>query len=195
MPESGMRFYALLRELWKQTDTFWFRDSLTVGVGDRRIADPTLPLSTFSFLVHDVFLWMVAVTRFKFSQKILFWEIVNGLESDPLIRNSRLLVYECENIWVLEMSTRKPVYEYSKFSTSSLRVREYKVYMQVLRQNILSTLLVYECENMKFTCCTCPCTCTCNFSIKPLSTLIVYECNNQNILSTFLVYEYKKIAL
>ena len=80
----------------------------------------------------------------------------------------------------------REVYEYSKFSTSSLRVREYKIYMQVLHQNILSTLLVYECENMKF---------TCNFSIKPLSTLIVYEYENQNILSTFLVYEYKKIAL
>ena len=38
------------------------------------------------------------------------------------------------------------VYEYSKFSTSSLRVREYKVYMQVLHQNILSTLLVREYE-------------------------------------------------
>ena len=41
------------------------------------------------------------------------------------------------------------VYEYSKFSTSSLRAREYKVYMQVLHQNILSTLLVYESENMR----------------------------------------------
>ena len=59
--------------------------------------------------------------------------------------------------------------------------------MQVLHQNILSTLLVYEYENMKFT--------SANFSIKPLSTLIVYEYENQNILSTFLVYEYKKIAL
>ena len=44
------------------------------------------------------------------------------------------------------------VYEYSKFSTSSLQVREYKVYMQVLHQNILSILLVYECENIKFKC-------------------------------------------
>ena len=33
---------------------------------------------------------------------------------------------------------------------------------------------------------------TCNFFIKPLSTLIVYEYENQNNLSTFLVYENKK---
>ena len=77
------------------------------------------------------------------------------------------------------------VWLYSKFSTSRLRVREDEVYMQLLNQNILyiSRLQVRE---LKF---------TCNFSIKKLSTLIVYECENQNILSTFFVYEYKKIAL
>jgi len=36
---------------------------------------------------------------------------------------------------------------------------------------------------------------TCDFSIKPLSTLIVYESVRESKHSTFLVYEYKKIAL
>ena len=72
-------------------------------------------------------------------------------------RNTQLLVYECENMkFTCNFSIKTLVYEYSKFSTSRLRVREYEVYMQLLHQNILSTLLVYECENMKF---------TCNFSI------------------------------
>ena len=68
-----------------------------------------------------------------------------------------------------------------------------------------SRLLVYESDNIKFTCKFSIKTLSlhfsftsariCNFSIKTLSTLIVYGCENRNILSTFLVYEYKKIAL
>ena len=54
-------------------------------------SNPT-SVNIFSPLVHDVFLWMVAVTLFKFSQRIIFWEVLKWIR----IRSSDELLVWCQ---------------------------------------------------------------------------------------------------
>ena len=62
-------------------------------------SNPT-SVNIFSPLVHGVFLWMVAVTLFKFSQRIIFWEVLKWIRirsSDELL----VLVLTCTCLYVV----------------------------------------------------------------------------------------------
>ena len=72
--------------------------SIIWGSGDCW-SNPT-SVNIFSPLVHDVFLWMVTVTRFKFSQRIIFGEVLEWIRIrsfDELL----VLVLTCTCLYVL----------------------------------------------------------------------------------------------